>query len=240
MKQPLGSRVVALSPHLDDAVWSVGASLADAVRAGADVTVLTVLAGDPASREPAGRWDVQCGFRSAGAAARARGDEDRRACAALGVRAVHLPFWDETYDRGGDDDEVFDALAPYVDRADAVLLPGFPVSHADHVWLARLVLRGKTFSARRALYAEEPYAMWTLKRGESLGTPAELAPLLAGPAEWRRVRATGAARRVKRRAARAYGSQLRARRGPYRGLPVRLALHEFRRGGEALAWVEAP
>ena len=163
MNEPLRGRVLALSPHLDDAVWSVGACLAAAVSAGADVTVMSVLAGDCASRGPAGRWDVQCGFRSAGAAARARGEEDRRACAALGARPVHLPFWDETYDRGGDDDEVFDALALHLDRADAVLLPGFPASHGDHAWLARLVLSRKTFSARLALYAEEPYAMWMLK-----------------------------------------------------------------------------
>src|SRR5262245_57921893 len=105
----LRGRVVALSPHLDDAVWSIGGALADAVRSGADVMVATVLAGDPSSRGPAGYWDKRCGFRSAGKAAEVRQAEDRRACAALGARAIHLPYWDESYERGGDDGEIWAA-----------------------------------------------------------------------------------------------------------------------------------
>src|SRR5213080_853986 len=99
--EELEGRVVVVSPHLDDAVLSLGAALARAARRGGAVTVLTVLAGDPASETPAGEWDSQAGFATAGEAARARREEDRRACALLGVEPVWLPFSDHQYDRGG-------------------------------------------------------------------------------------------------------------------------------------------
>ncbi|MDP9436492.1 MAG: PIG-L family deacetylase, partial [Actinomycetota bacterium] len=42
-------RVAVVSPHLDDAVFSLGASIRGAVRRGTRVEVLTVLAGLPDS-----------------------------------------------------------------------------------------------------------------------------------------------------------------------------------------------
>jgi len=235
--EPLGGRVVALSPHLDDAVWSVGATLADATRNGAEVTVVTVLAGDPASRAPAGRWDVQCGFRTGGKAAEVRREEDSRACVRIGATPVHLPFGDETYERGGSDDDVWATLEPLAAAADALLVPGFPLTHGDHDWLARLVVGHSRLSARLGLYAEQPYAMWQLKKGATLDVPESVKPNV-GAASWRRARPTAAAFAAKIAAARAYESQLRAKRGPYHWLPVRLALHELARGGEAIAWID--
>src|SRR3712207_8859213 len=82
-------RVAVVSPHLDDAVLSLGASMHAAARRGARVEAVTVLAGDPASTTPADDSNRRAGFATAGEAARLRREEDRRACTA--VRAT--PTW---------------------------------------------------------------------------------------------------------------------------------------------------
>jgi LmbE family N-acetylglucosaminyl deacetylase len=229
--------VVALSPHLDDAVWSVGWALADAARAGASVTVVTVLAGDPTSLAAAGPWDVRCGFRGAGKAAETRRSEDVRACALLGVEPVHLPFSDEQYARGGNDDDVWSAVARRLEGAETVLAPGFPLSHPDHAWLAGLVL-DRADPGKLVLYAEQPYASRRARGREPLRLAAALEPRLPGPARWRAVRPSPAGRVAKLRASRAYLSQIHAARSPYRFLPERQFLAtRVRHGGEALAGV---
>src|SRR4051794_32886282 len=79
----LGRRLLVVSAHCDDAILSLGATLSHHVRRGGTATVITALAGDPTSREPAGPWDVDAGFHTAGQAAAARQQEDFAACAAL-------------------------------------------------------------------------------------------------------------------------------------------------------------
>ena len=96
-----GRRVVVVSPHLDDGVLSLGAAIAAWSRAGARVELLTVLGCDPASEAPAGGWDRRGGFATEGASARARREEDRRACAILGATPVWLPFGSVDYERHG-------------------------------------------------------------------------------------------------------------------------------------------
>ena len=71
----LTGRLVVVSPHLDDAVLSLGATMASAARNGAHVTVLTVFACDPQSSAPAEWWDRAGGFRTLGEAACARREE---------------------------------------------------------------------------------------------------------------------------------------------------------------------
>jgi LmbE family N-acetylglucosaminyl deacetylase len=44
---PPGERIVVVSPHLDDGVLSLGASIASWSRSGATVELLTVLGCDP-------------------------------------------------------------------------------------------------------------------------------------------------------------------------------------------------
>src|SRR3954463_13831402 len=100
---PCVVQIVVLSAHLDDAVFSLGAAIAATSRAGVDVVILTVLAGDPSSRVTAGAWDAEAGFATAGEAARARGLEDERACAEVAARPVWLPYSDVQYPRGGSD-----------------------------------------------------------------------------------------------------------------------------------------
>src|SRR5918997_1096243 len=127
-------RVVVVSPHLDDAALSLGAAIARATRRGTPVTVLTPLAGDPASTEP-DQWARRCGFASAGEAARARREEDRRACAILGAEPEWLPFT-----RNTPDSELAAAIREALAGAETVLVPGDPCDHPSHARVTRLVL----------------------------------------------------------------------------------------------------
>jgi len=203
---------VVVSPHIDDAVLSLGAAIAHAARSGARVTVLTVLAGDPESTAPAGEWDRKGGFSTAGEAAAARRAEDSKACERLGARPVWLRFSDDQYERGGTDDEIRAAVVEAAGSALA-LLPGFPLEHPDHRWLHELL--GPAFAAeRRGLYAEQPYAA---RHEEAPG------------AGWQLLRAGLGDRRRKLEACRAYSSQL----GPLERPLRRILRYEIAHGGEA-------
>ena len=151
------SRVVIVSPHLDDAILSLGASINAASRAGAYVVIVTVLAGDPTSRGAAGAWDAACGFSLCGEACESRRAEDARACSIVGADPVWMPFGDNQYPRGGRDDEIRRRVADQVYGADLALVPGFPLSHDDHRWLAHL-LQGDLGAHAVAEYVEQPYA----------------------------------------------------------------------------------
>lgn len=69
-------RVVVLSPHLGDAVLSLGGTLAGLARLGGLAEIVTVLAGDPGSMSPAGLWDLRTGFHTGSEAGEARREED--------------------------------------------------------------------------------------------------------------------------------------------------------------------
>ena len=232
----LGRRVVALSPHLDDAVLSVGAALAAARAGGSDVTVLTVFAGDPAADIPPAAWDRRAGFGSAAAAVRARRAEDAAACRIVGARPVWLPFADEQYGPPPDDDAVWALIEPELDGAETILTPGFPLTHHDHRRVTTLALERLAADERLALYVEQPYAMFV--RRDTSGPEAVAADPAAGvAASWRRLRPGARAWVAKQRAARAYGSQLRAIARPLQRVPLLIALHELQVGGEGVGRV---
>lgn len=92
--------VVAVSPHLDDAVMSVGATLHALARAGNEVIVATVFAGDPPPEisDVARRFHVDCGLPDDRAMVLRR-QEDRRALTALSCRPIHLVLRDAIYRR---------------------------------------------------------------------------------------------------------------------------------------------
>jgi LmbE family N-acetylglucosaminyl deacetylase len=208
--------IVVVSPHSDDGVLSLGASMARWARAGARVELLTVLALDPASSAPAGGWDGRAGFETEGEAARARREEDAAACAVLGATPRWLPFGSVDYERHGDDDEVWHAVREGLDGASIVLVPGAPLTHPDHAWLHG-VLAARLPAGAVAAYAEQPYA------------------LKAGVHPFAEV-AVGARDRIaKWRALKAYRSQLPllGMHGSVRGGPLRLAWED-----ERIAWPE--
>jgi LmbE family N-acetylglucosaminyl deacetylase len=226
----LDGDVVVVSPHLDDAVLSLGAAISHAARRGSRISVLTVLAGDPDSVQVPGRWDKQAGFRTAGQAAQVRRQEDLRACTILGARPIWLPYFDHQYERGADDAVIRSDVIDAVGEA-TVLLPGFPLMHEDHVWLARL-LEGTFDPTRCGYYVEQPYAAsWTSEVG--VGRPEALGRVPPWHRGWRRAAGDARDRLNKVRACRAYTSQL-----PLLGSNaiLRICRREARLGGESLAW----
>ncbi len=209
-----GKRIVVVSPHSDDGVLSLGASMRRWVRSARQVELLTVLALDPESGAPTAGWDRRAGFATEGEAARARREEDRVASALLGVTPRWLSFGSVDFERHGDDEAVWGAVHEVVDGAHAVLVPGSPLTHPDHVWLNELLSRHLP-SGVLGLYAEQPYAF---RKRE---TPFARAPVSARD------------RIAKWRAIRAYRSQLPLlgmRRSVRRG-PLRLAWAH-----EGIAW----
>lgn len=93
------TRLVVLSPHLDDAVLSCGAMLAAARDAAADATVLTVFNGrpdGPLSAE-ARRFHTECGHGDNAMALREA--EDDLALQTLGVRTTRLGLPEALYRR---------------------------------------------------------------------------------------------------------------------------------------------
>jgi LmbE family N-acetylglucosaminyl deacetylase len=198
-------RIVVVSPHLDDGVLSLGAAIATWARGGAAIEVLTVLGCDPGSAAPAGGWDRRGGFATEGESARARRDEDRRACAAIGATPVWLPFGSSDYDRHGGEDAVRRTVSAVVDGADLVLLPGFPLSQPDHDWLVRTLVEGGLVARRLGFYAEQPY---TRRVAEEPRLPAWVDDAVVGLSAFERLPAGPRGQLAKWRAIRRYGSQL--------------------------------
>jgi LmbE family N-acetylglucosaminyl deacetylase len=224
----LEGRIVVVSPHSDDAVFSLAATIARAARAGAQVEILTVFALDPASDAPANGWDTRGGFATEGEAATGRRDEDRAACSVIGATPRWLTFRGGGYTNERAPEDVWSAVHHAVSGAAAVLVPGFPLTNPDHAWLSELLTARPLPCERVGLYAEQPYRY--MHRGDSAGPDMAVG-------QWVRSRPDVAHYRLKRKAIRAYGSQLRLlglSKRPW-SLDV-LLLHEALHGGEALSW----
>jgi LmbE family N-acetylglucosaminyl deacetylase len=201
---PLG----IVSPHLDDAVLSLGGiigALTKLVR----VDVVTVFAYDLATPGVASPWDGASGFATSAHAGAARRDEDAAACRILGANPVWLPFDGPMPPPGSDELDALrralgDALSPYP----AVAIPGFPLHHPDHYAVAGLVEAIVDSTARLATYAEQPYRASGHRLVTcSLRLPARTA---GGRAiAWHRSPLPPAARRAKAKAIAEYRSQIK-------------------------------
>jgi len=237
----LKGRLVVVSPHLDDAVLSLGATLAHAVEAGSKVEVLTVFACAPGSNAPTDEWDRKSGFATEGQAAQQRRREDETACAILGVTPRWFEFGAQPYDKRASMEEVVSAVAAATAGADTVLMPGFPLAHADHAALTNSLLAHGSSCRNLGLYAEQPYSF------DRSATPAgPMQPMPAarvGAMTWQRVCATRQHRDLKLRAVKQYVSQLPQLGLRQRGLGYlrlrRMLWHEARLGGESIAWPNA-
>lgn len=95
--------ILVLSPHPDDAVWSLGGRIADWIRAGRPVTVLTVFDGTTAGPAPPGRWRAV-----ADPALRRR--EDEAAVGRLGARRHSLGLIDAALRRREDGEPRYTSL----------------------------------------------------------------------------------------------------------------------------------
>ncbi len=161
-------RALALSPHLDDAAFSCGGTLARLVRMGWEVTVATVFTRSVPS--PTG-FALACQLDK-GLAAEVdymalRRDEDATACAALGVRPLWLDFAEAPHRGYADAPALFaapraddDTLAPLCGALDdlvhaapdLILAPQAIGGHVDHVLVA--------LALRLVLPAEAPPVLW--------------------------------------------------------------------------------
>lgn len=96
---PGATRLLAISPHLNDAVLSVGAGLAQAAQDGAKVTVYTVFAGTapPPYSAAAERMHAVWGLSPTEDASLRRREEDVAALDHLGVAHRHGRFLDSIY-----------------------------------------------------------------------------------------------------------------------------------------------
>ena len=161
-------RVLAVSPHLDDAAFSVGGTLAALADAGHEVVVATCFTRsvpDPTGFALACQTDK--GLAPDVDYMALRRAEDTAATAVVGARPVHLPLREAPH-RGYDsapalfagvraDDvvwqDVLAALEPY--DADLWLGPQGLGSHVDHLQVVRAVaaLRRPTLWWRDAPYA---------------------------------------------------------------------------------------
>lgn len=164
-------RLVAVSPHLDDAAFSAGGALAKHARDGGRVTVVTCFTGNVA--EPRG-FALACqldkGLGPEVDYMALRRAEDVRACAVVGAEPVHLPFLEAPH-RGYDSapalfgarlagDDVADRLAPELaglTRGAALVLGPLGIGdHVDHHHV-REALERVVEPARLLLWEDWPY-----------------------------------------------------------------------------------
>lgn len=234
-------RVVVVSPHLDDAVLSLGASIRAVTRRGAHVEVLTVLAGDPDSTAPSDDSGRRAGFATVGEAARFRREEDWEACRIVGAQPRWLPLSDV---RGAKPapEEIRAELRPVLAGYDAVLVPGGPLTNGDHRLVGRAALDVLPRGALVGLYREQPYASWKAlsrkgrlrDRGFASTTLDTLGLTVDGPLSWRRHGGRPADWRAKIESMGAYPSQVRVLRKAPR---TRILAYEALHGGEAICWL---
>lgn len=159
-RKPIMNGVVVVSPHLDDAVFSAGATIA----ALGEVSVVTVFAGDPLPEQSTG-WDRASGFSSSSEAMAARRDEDLAALDALGASAIHLGLLDNQYG-GCSPEAVIESLHREIARLTPDLVIGpLGVGHPDHV-TTREALLADPPPCDLWLYADLPYCTYRW-RGES-------------------------------------------------------------------------
>lgn len=239
MNRLLPAHVVVVSPHIDDAVFSLGATISRAVRSGTRVEVLTVFACDPASDHPANGWDTRAGFATEGEAATARRAEDREACEIVGAEPRWLPFRGGGYTPRRDRKAIWNAVASAVADVDAVLVPGFPLTNPDHAWLAELLAEHRLECRRVGLYTEQPYRYFVRRETTRLEVPAQVGRTLPRAVEWMKTPSGIGDRRLKRRAILAYASQiplLGFDAWHHRKLDLMLLYEAFHQG-EALAWL---
>lgn len=144
---------VVISPHLDDAMLSLGGYLQSH-----PAQVVTVFAGVPELGEVSD-YDRSRGFSSSAAAMVIRCAEDSEACADLGCVAEHFDFLDLQYRRSMEDlrsvaDRLVAALEPHP-TADVFVPLG--LGHEDHRFIADVAL-GCIWSGQTLhVYEELPY-----------------------------------------------------------------------------------
>ena len=202
----MGASVVAISPHLDDAVFGCAELLAAHPRA----AVITVFAGVPDESQPLTDWDAGCGFSSSREAMLARREEDREALSLLGAVPCWLDFHDAQYGKPAPVHAISAALGAELQRhrAHMVALP-LGLFHSDHKLASRAALALIDEARTWIAYEDALYRRISGAVEERLG---ELRAMGIKVAPFEAPRAAP----VKRRAMHCYASQLRGLSTPGR------------------------
>jgi len=161
--------VLVVSPHLDDAVLSVGQYL----ECWPGITVLTVFAGMP-DEEKYTTFDVNCGFAGSTMALTARWHEDDRALRVLNAKPYRLDHIDNQYRTGEVDmDKMIPQIVAAYNSCGAIkMVAPLGLMHVDHELTARAC-----GEAARRLQCE----FWTYEDIPSRVTnPESVAPALLG------------------------------------------------------------
>ena len=125
-------KLLAVSPHLDDAAFSAGGTLAQRAAAGWEVTVVTCFTGNvPQPQGFALACQLDKGLSADIDYMALRRQEDRDACDALGATAIHLPFLEAPHRGYASAPELFATRRPDDDMV-ARLAPALATLLADH------------------------------------------------------------------------------------------------------------
>lgn len=152
--------MLAISPHLDDAVLSLGGRIANS-------TIATVFAGIPPVWPWPAPFDSASGFEHSHEAVVARRLEDHAAARRLACTVEHLEFLDGQYHMPADRRDDLDGLGAALDRLfhenrkGTIAVP-LGLAHPDHRFVAE-VARGALVRWPRAfiVYADLPSArLW--------------------------------------------------------------------------------
>ncbi len=232
LDRALYRKIVVVSPHLDDGVFSCG----DLLVAHPGSMVVTVMAGKPPTPSPAAcqgsidsschgkwsneqtgfaEWDTASGFPSGDDVVGRRREEDRSALQILGATPIWLDLCDSQYQHSPTIEEIAAILEETFERLQpsAVFFP-FGLFHSDHVLTHKacleLVWRHRAwdwFAYEDAIYRAFSDDLVNQRRAwlETLGITAAPAGDSGYPAS-----------DAKRRAVNCYQSQLRALAVHYR------------------------
>lgn len=149
--------LLVVSPHLDDAVLSVGQLLANYPTP----VVLTIFAGSPAPGMAASSYDKNCGFGSPEAGMHARWSEDDRALRILGCRPARAPLIDHQYRTGDPTAAVIDIIRQTAQAIGATTILGpLGLNHPDHEIVSR-AMRETADLADLWLYEDIPSRVMT-------------------------------------------------------------------------------
>jgi len=204
--------IVIVSPHLDDAVFSIGSTMATWSRRGLDLQLVTLFAGDPDRVTRPSYWDSKRGTTTAAEATMARRGEDAAAACIVGATPFWGPFDDAAYVAKRDPDAMWNFLQAHMESAAIVLLPGWPLIHTDHRFTTMLVLE-RLRDVAIGFYAEVPYASYPLAllKGVLRGrTTSVMRHLLGEGITWGKVPEARRLYAVKREAERCYSGELKA------------------------------
>lgn len=192
-------KVLAVSPHLDDAVFSAGGVLARLADAGHEVSVVTCFTATvPGPTGFALACQTDKGFGPDVDYMALRRAEDAAAVAVLGATAVHLPLSEAPHRRYGSapellagvrtDDEVWREVVALLEplEADVLLAPQGLGGHVDHLQVVRAVV---ALGRPTGWWRDAPYVLRAPSAPPAPDLPGGLAELRLPQDAWRRAEA---------------------------------------------------